>query len=72
MTAALEALSNIDDVTVTHDSVITREDDTAGTLEVSYNISFDGECVRGNIPIGDLTASCYASATTVLADVDCR
>lgn len=72
MTMALEHLSNIDNVSVTHDSVITNEDDTAGMLEVRYNITFDGDCVRGNVPVGDLTASCYAGATTVLSDVDCR
>lgn len=72
MTRALEDLSNIDNVSVAHYSVVTNEDDTAGTLEVRYNITFDGDCVRGNVPVGDLTASCYASATTVLSDVDCR
>lgn len=69
---ALEALSNIDSVMVTHEDVITFYDDSAGTLEVRYNITFNGTCVRGNVPLGDLTASCYPSATTVLTDVDCR
>lgn len=69
---ALEDLSNIDNVTVTHESEVMFVDDTAGILEVRYNITFDGDCVRGNIPLGDLTASCYASATSVLADVECR
>lgn len=72
MLDALEALSNIDNVTVTHEEVITSYDDSAGVLEVRYNITFDGDCVRGNVPTGDLTASCYPSATTVLADVECR
>ena len=69
---ALEALSNVDNVTVTHDQVITSYDDNAGTLEVRYNITFDGDCVRGNIPTGDFAAMCYASATGVFADIDCR
>lgn len=69
---ALESLPNIDNVTVTHDQAITVSDDSTGTLEVRYNITFDGYCVRGNIPTGDFTASCYASATSALADVDCR
>ena len=72
MDEALEALSNIDNVTVTHEEVITSYDDSAGILEVRYNITFDGDCVRGNVPTGDLTASCYSSGTTVLADVECR
>lgn len=72
MADALEALSNIDNVIVAHEDVITFYDDSAGTLEVRYNITFNGTCVRGNVPLGDLTASCYPSATTVLADVDCR
>lgn len=72
MREALENLPNIDNVAVTHDQAIAVYDDSAGTLEVRYNITFDGNCVRGNIPTGDLTASCYASATTALADVDCR
>lgn len=72
MEGALEALSNIDSVTVTHDETISSVDDTAGALEVHYNITFDGDCVRGNVPVGDLTASCSATATTVLAAVDCR
>lgn len=72
MTDALEGLANILDVTVTWEEVITSYDDTAGTLEVRYNITFDGDCVRGNIPAGDLTHSCYPSATAVLADVECR
>lgn len=72
MTEALEALSNIDNVTVTHEEVITSYDDSVGTLEVRYIITFDGDCVRGNVPTGDLTASCSSSATTVLADVECR
>lgn len=41
-------------------------------MEVRYNITFDGDCVRGNIPVGDFSASCYASATAALSDVDCR
>lgn len=72
MADALEALTNIDDVTVTWEEVITSDDDTAGTLEVRYNITFDGDCVRGNIPTGDLAHSCFPSATAVLADVECR
>lgn len=72
MTEALEALSNIDNVTVTHEKNITSYDDSVGVLEVRYNITFDGDCVRGNIPTGDFTASCYPSATTVLSDVECR
>lgn len=72
MSDALEALSNIDDVIVTHENVITLYDDSVGTLEARYNITFNGTCVRGNVPLGDLTASCYPSATTVLTDVDCR
>lgn len=72
MNDALEALTNIDDVTVTWEEEITSYDDTAGTLELRYNITFDGDCVRGNVPAGDLTHSCSPSATAVLADVECR
>ncbi|CAN0540012.1 unnamed protein product [Ectocarpus sp. 12 AP-2014] len=69
---ALEGLSNINGVTVTWEEVITAYDDNAGTLELRYNVTFDGDCVRGNVPAGGLAESCYASATDVLADVDCR
>lgn len=72
MKDAFEGLSNINGVTVTWEEVITAYDDFAGTLELRYNVTFDGDCVRGNIPTGALAESCYASATDVLADVDCR
>lgn len=72
MTDALEALSNIDHVTITHNELITSYDDNAGTLEVRYSITFDGDCVRGNIPTGDLAASCHSSTASFLADVECR
>ncbi|CAM9134269.1 unnamed protein product [Discosporangium mesarthrocarpum] len=68
----LSELSNIDNVTVTHELVVTNEDDyPLGTLEVIYNITFDGNCVRGNIPTGDLSYSCVTSQTTQLDAVGC-
>lgn len=72
MTEALEALSNIDSVNVTHEKEITVYDDREGIMEVRYNITFDGDCVRGNIPTGDFRPSCYPSASSVFADVECR
>lgn len=69
---ALEDMSNIDNVTVTYEEEVTSYDGISGTLEIRYNITFDGDCVRGNVPTGDLTASCHPGATGALSDIECR
>lgn len=76
MKAALEALSNIDSVTVTLDPVFTFDVAGSGenTLELQYKITFTGDCVRGDIPDAALeSSSCgLSSTTTEVASITCR
>ena len=70
---ALEALSNIDGVTVTLTPAFSFDGGTSlGTLELQYEITFTGECVRGDIPAAALEVfACTMSATAGIT-VMCR
>lgn len=81
MKTALEGLSNIDGVTVTLDAPVFdfNVNDVVGvttaesTLELRYQITFTGDCVRGNIPDAALQPSCTLGNTTAAVDrILCR
>lgn len=72
MKAALEGLSNIDSVDVTLTIPPQGFSSTdVGTLELQYQITFTGKCVRGYIPEAALVVSTCDMSTTDVA-IACR
>lgn len=75
---ALETLTNIDDVTVTWTPTFTFDVDNLGTptsrstLELRYEITFTGDCVRGDIPDAALVPVCALTSPTAEVTSACR